>query len=173
MGTTNRAGSWKYNDCKPVLARAPVATVAIARGDMVGQAAGTITGATSAASITAGTPYPASDQPWDTNLATTQTAFHTAFLGVAQSQVAAVTPQPRCNTTGVHEFDCAAATFKIGDLVGPAKASGNLLEDQKVVSVATAALAIGRVAADYPSNTTKVLVEVFGTITEGGVQVPA
>jgi hypothetical protein len=172
MGTTNRNASWKYEDAKPIMARAPVATVAIARGDLVGLATGTITGATSGASITVGTPYPASDQPWDTNIATTQAAFQDKFLGVAQSQVAAQTPAPRVSTGGVHEFDCASATFVVGALVGPAKQSGNLLEDQKVVAVASEGLAIGRVAVDYSSATTKVLVRVFSTVMEGGVQTP-
>lgn len=172
MGTTNRKQSWKYGDCFPVLAQAPVTLVAIARGDMVGQG-GTITGATSAASITAGTPYPASDQPWDTNLATTQEAFHDAFLGVSEQEVNAGTPRPRINTAGVHEFDCASGTWAIGALVGPAKQSGNLLEDQKVASVATANLAIGRVAVPVLSASTKVLVKIMSTIMDGGAQVMA
>lgn len=163
MGTTNRAASWKYEDCKPILARAPVTNVNIARGDICGQASGTITGATSGASITAGTPYPASEQPWNTDLATTQADFNAKFLGVAQSQVNANNPLPRLNTAGVHEFDCAAATFNVGDLVGPAKQSGNLLEDQKVAGCVSGK-EIGRVAVAYLSNTTKVLVRVTSKI---------
>lgn len=174
MGLINRPQPWKYGDIKPVVGRAPVSTaVKIAKGDMVAQAAGSITGATSAAAITIGTTYPASDQPWDTSLAVTQEAFHDAFLGVSQTQVNEQNPVPKVATKSVQEFDCASATFKIGDLVGPAKATGDNLEDQKVVAVATPNLAIGKIAVDYPTAVTKVWVEIFSTIMEGGVQAMA
>lgn len=173
MGTTSRPQPWKWGDCKPVMSAAKKALVAVAKGDFVGQAAGSFTGATSGASLVAGDVYPASDHVWNTNLATTQEEFHDAFLGVAGSQGSATDTDPiRTHTAGVHQFDCASATFKVGDLVGPAKQSGNLLEDQKVVAVATANLATGRVAK-AGTSVTKVLVEVFSTIMLGGPQVPA
>lgn len=171
MGTTSRNMSWKYGDCKPVLSQAKQALVTIGKGDLVAQASGTITGATSGVSITVGLPYPASDEPWDTNLATTQETFVDKFLGcAAQRGLSAETDPLRINTRGVHEFDCASAAFALGALVGPAKQSGNLLEDQKVVAVATVDLAIGRVAKAEPAAVTKVLVEVFSSVMEGGVQ---
>lgn len=174
MSTTNRMQPWKSGDIVPVVSRAKISGVNIAKGDMVGQAAGTITGATSAASITVGTPFPASDTPWDTNLATTQEAFHDAFLGISHQRSQGTDLSPvQVATRGVHEFDCASAAFKLGDLVGPAKQSGNLLEDQKVVAVATENLATGRIAKDYPSAVTKVLVEVFSVKMSGGVQAMA
>jgi len=164
---------WKYGDTRPVVSKAKQALVAIAVGDLVGQAGGTITGATSSVSITVGLPFPASDTPWDTNLATTQEAFHDAFLGVAnQRGQSADTDSIQVGTNGVYEFDCASASFNVGDLVGPAKQSGNLLEDQKVVAVATANLAIGRVAK-AGTSVTKVLVRIFSTLMDGGPQVPA
>lgn len=173
MGTSARPQPWKYGDCKPVMSKAKKALVAIAKGDMIGQAAGSFTGATSAAALVAGDVYPASDHVWNTNLATTQEEFHDAFLGIAHSTgKSADTDEIRTGTSGVHEFDCASATFKVGDLVGPAKQTGNLLEDQKVVAVATANLATGRVARSGTS-VTKVWVEVFSTILLGGPQVPA
>jgi hypothetical protein len=114
---------------------------------------------------------PAADKAWDTNIATTQEAFHDVFLGLALEQSRAGDTAPiSVATGGLVEFDCAAATFELGALVGPAKQTGNAIESQKVVSVATANLAIGRVAKRYASNTTKVLVEIISTVMRGGPQ---
>lgn len=176
MGTTQRAQPWKYGDVDPMRTPAIGTAVLIAKGDLVAQApSGGVTGATSAATIAQGEAYPASDQPWDTSLAVTQEAFHDAFLGVSAQKSASGDVDPiTVNQAGVHEFDCASASFNHGDLVGPAKQSGNLLEDQKVVAVATANLAIGRVQGKHTS-VTKVLVRVFGVkgSASGGVQAPA
>lgn len=146
----------QYGDAKPVVTKAvPTATV-IEQQDMIGQIAAD------------GLPFPAASQAWDTDLATTQTAFILLFLGISTefSRAGDVAPI-KVNTAGVHEMECAAAQFKIGDLVGPAKQSGNLLENRKVVAVATEALAVGRVARDYPANTTTVLVEIFSKKMKG------
>lgn len=143
---------YKYGDTNPVQAPAVATDAVIQPGDLVTD-----------------TPEAAADVEWDTDLATTQEAFHDAFLGVSgQRSRDGDTDVIRVNTTGVFEFDCAAATFSLGDLVGPAKATGNALESQKVVAVASANLAIGRVAKNYGSNTTKVLVRVESTIMTGG-----
>lgn len=133
------APQFLYGDPHPVVV--PIATAqAVADGDIVGMAAGTM--------------IRAQDQAWDTNLATTQTAFVLLFLGVSMQDKAALVARVYGNsednrigvsTGGPWEFDCASATFAVGDLVGPAKQSGDLLESQKVVAVATEALAIGRV----------------------------
>lgn len=145
----------QYGDAKPVVTKAvPTATV-IETNDLIGTVA------------SGDAPYPASDQAWDTDLATTQTAFVARFLGVSMEASRNGDIQPiRVNTAGVHEFECAAAQFELGDLVGPAKQSGNLLEDRKVVAVATEALAIGRVAKYYGANTTKVLVDVMTNVAK-------
>lgn len=143
----------QYGDAKPVVTKAvPTATV-IEQQDMIGQIAAD------------GLPFPAASQAWDTDLATTQAAFILLFLGISTefSRAGDVAPI-KVNTAGVHEFECAAAQFKNGALVGPAKQSGNLLENRKVAAVATENLAIGRVARDYAANTTTVLVEVFSSI---------
>lgn len=148
--------SHQYGDAKPVVTKpVPTATV-IEVNDLI---------ATVAAD---GLPYPASAEVWSIDTATTQTAFVLRFLGVSTefSRNGDILPI-KVNTAGVHEFECAAAQFKVGDLVGPAKQTGNLLEDRKVVSVATEALAIGRIAKDYPANTTKVIVEVFSKVMKG------
>lgn len=173
MGTMQNPQPWLYGDVHPVRTGAPQSAVLIAKGDMIAQApSGGVTGATSGATIAEGEPYPASDQPWDTSLAVTQEAFHDAFLGVSAQKSASGDVDPlTANTRGVHSFTCASASFKNGALVGPAKQSGNLLEDQKVVAVATANLATGKVVGNHTS-VTKVPVEVFGVVNHGGVQVP-
>ena len=93
---------------------------------------------------------PAAVFAWTTDLATTQTAFVVAFLGVSESRSRISTTDPRdlrvaVNMDGTYEADCASATFTVGQYVGLAKATGNNLESSKVVGVATAALAVGRV----------------------------
>lgn len=111
---------------------------------------------------------------WNIDLATTQESFHDKFLGVAcQASRDGDTDPIRVATTGVFEFACDAATFEIGDLVGPAKTSGNNLENGKVVAVAGANLAIGRVAKRYATNTTTVLVSIESTVMRGGPQAAA
>lgn len=133
------APQFMYGD--PVPKVVPIATAqAVADGDIVGMAAGTM--------------VRAEDTAWNTDLATTQTAFALLFLGTSMQDKVVGTARVYGNSEdnrigvsvgGVWEFDCASASFAVGDLVGPAKQSGNLLESQKVVAVATEALAIGRV----------------------------
>lgn len=120
---------------------APVANAtAVSVGDLVGLSSGNVV---TAAATT-----------WDTNTATTQAAFALLFLGVAAQRKVASVPRIygnsqdliiRVDTAGEYEFDCASATFAVGDLVGPAKDTGNALLSNKVVAVATENLAIGRV----------------------------
>lgn len=104
---------------------------------------------------------PASDFTWNTSLAQTQADFKAKFIGMsADRSRAGDTDQVGVDKNGVKEFTCAAATFEVGDLVGPAKASGNALENQKVVSVASEDYAIGRVAKRYSSSTTTVEIDI-------------
>jgi hypothetical protein len=158
---SDRAQSWHYGDCRPVVTKEVASATVIEVGDLIEME-------------TNGAVASAADHVWNTNLATTQEEFHDEFLGVAQERSRNGDTNPiRVNTAGVHEFDCAAATFELGALVGPAKQAGNALEKQKVVAVATENLAIGRVAKRYGSNTTKVFVEVFSRVMSGGAQVMA
>ena len=100
-----------------------------------------------------------------TALEFTQYLFHNSFAGVAAQQYDGTNANIygvkdgmiRFDPVGVFEFDCASATFKAGDLVGMAKASGSNLENQKVVAVAHELLAIGRV---YENATTVTTVKV-------------
>lgn len=154
---------WRYGNNNPAVSKAVPTATLVEVGDLISQDA-------SAADVV----VPASEFTWDTNIATTQEAFHDEFLGVSgqQSQNGNV-DGIRHNSRGVHEFDCASATFALGTLVGPAKATGNALENQKVVAVASENLAIGRVARDYSTATTTVHVEVFSVVHGGGVQAAA
>lgn len=138
---------------------APVLTAqAVAIGDLVGLSSGNV--------------VRAEDITWDTDLATTQEDFVPVFLGVAaQRKDATVARVPgnsednviRIDTDGVFEFDCASASFNVGDLVGPAKQTGNALESQKVAAVASAARAIGRVW-EKTTSSTKVKVKLISTL---------
>lgn len=117
---------------------------------------------------------PASDYTWDTDLATTQGTFKDVFCGVARTAKRSTDPagSAQVDTAGVFRFDCASAAFDLGVFIGPAKASGNALENQKVVAVANATLAIGKPARQYTSAVTEIYVRAQSVIhdTAGGVQ---
>lgn len=148
---------YRHGETKPVVSKAVVSATVVEVGDLVSNV-----------------PAAAAATTWDTNIATTQEAFHDVFLGVSEQRSRnGDTATLRLATKGVFEFDCASATFNLGTLVGAAKQTGNLLESQKVVAVATANLAVGRVAKQYDSATTKVQVEINSTICNGGPYAPA
>lgn len=120
-----------------------------------------------------------SDIAWDTNLATTQTAFVNTFVGVSNqwktdSTKARIFGNSADNVLivaagGVWEFDCASTTFEVGDLVGPAKDTGNALLNDRVVAVGSEALAIGRVAK-RGTSITRVQVELLPKLTPAARQ---
>lgn len=136
-----------YRKGQQVLRSYPVASATvIAIGDMVWSNSGEV--------------KPNADYTWDTNLATTQGTHAAAFVGIALTPSAAGETnnvQVDVSPESVYEVDMASATIDIGTPVGPAKASGNALENQKVVA-ATATSCIGRAASDHQSATTRVLV---------------
>lgn len=125
----------------------PVASATvIAIGDMVWSNSGEV--------------KPAADYTWDTNLATTQGTFAAAFVGIARTPSAAgetTNVQVDVSPDAIYECDQASATIDIGTPVGPAKASGNALENQKIVA-ATATSCIGRAASDHQSAATRIRV---------------
>lgn len=148
---------YQFGNTNPTIATVATAK-AVAVGDICGMSSGTL--------------VKASDETWDTNLATTQTNFVTKFLGVSGQQKDANVARVFGNATdnvirvdagGVFTFDCASATFEVGDLVGCAKQSGNALEDQKVVSVASEALAIGRVV-ERGTSITRVKIQILSKL---------
>lgn len=159
------SGEHQYGDARPVMA-----TIAAAKSTEIGDILG----------YSSGTVVKASDTAWDTNLATTQTAFALLFLGAAaQKKAANADPygntgenagKIRVDTGGVRKYAAAAGSYPVGQLVGPAKASGNALEDNKVDDVATEALAIGRVVKEGGTDPAYVLVELLSKITPAARQ---
>lgn len=137
-----------YGETNPV--DCPIATAqAVTQGDIVG--------------ISTGTLVRASDTTWNTSLAQTQVDFRALFLGVAAQTKDASTAQIRGNsianrcrvdTDGVFLFKTASASYNIGDIVGPAKDTGNALLNDTVASVAALDKAIGHVVEKTTSATT-------------------
>ena len=107
---------------------------------------------------------------WDTDLATTQAALALLFLGIANGRSrigVSLTDHPEdanvaVDMDGEIEMDCTSAQYKIGQYVGPAKATGNALL-QKVVGVATRDLAIGRVVRNTAASAVRVRVQLINT----------
>jgi hypothetical protein len=145
-----------YGENNP--ASAPVATAsAIEVGDILGYTSGNV--------------YLASAETWDTNLATTQTAFATKFLGLSGQKKLAGESRVHGNSTdniirvdcsGVFEFDASSATYVIGDFVGPAKDTGNALLPGTLAKVSGVALAVGRVIEN--TTGTKIKVQLLSTL---------
>jgi hypothetical protein len=110
---------------------------------------------------------PAGAAPTATQM--TQYNFAQRFLGVSQMRKPAAVTRVTgggadntivVSTEGVYKYDCASATFAVGDLVGPAKDTGNALLSQTVAAVADATLAIGRVV-EAGAALTSVKVKLF------------
>jgi hypothetical protein len=148
---------WRYGDTNPVLLPVDSATV-IEIGDLV--------------YLETDDARPAGSEADQGSESANQQLFHTKFAGVAmQSSPDGESDSIRVATTGVFEFDCAAATFEVGDLIGAVEAtSGTALEDQAVAGVADAGSALGRCAKRVNPAGTRVLVDIVSTITRGGPQ---
>lgn len=147
---------YRYGETNPVQQAIDSATV-VELGDLI--------------YVATGKALPASSQADLGTLAQNQEGFHDAFLGVSNARSrAGDTADISVATSGVFEFDCASASFAVGDLVGPAgTGSGGAVgvANQTVVAVATPNLAIGRVAR-AGTSVTKVLVAVDSTLMTGG-----
>lgn len=99
---------------------------------------------------------PAGSFTWNTDLATTQDDFKAVFRGVSMAKRLASQTTDGGMTDGMimesgeFVFPCAAlgSAAVVGDYVGPAKQSGNLLEPQKVAIASAVAGAIGVVTRD-------------------------
>jgi hypothetical protein len=152
---------WRYGDTNPILCAVDSANV-IEVGDMVYLSGAVGTGDDAIA---------ASGYTWTVSIGATQDAFHNVFLGVAMQRSRSGDTDPiRIATTGVFEFDSAAATWLLGELVGPADSGSSTLEDQKVSEVADVARSIGRVVKATAASATKVLVAIESTVLTGGPQ---
>lgn len=106
---------------------------------------------------------PASDLTYGATLAATQAQFAKQFVGVAmEASQSGEDNDITVAKAGIFEFPCAAATFEIGDLVGPDDNAGpTALLDQQVIAMGESGIgSIGRVAKRYASNTTTVLIKI-------------
>jgi hypothetical protein len=152
---------WRYGETNPVMLPVDSATV-LEIGDLV--------------YLDTDDAKPASTTTYS-SLAAAQEAFHDKFAGVAmQRSRAGDTAAIRVATSGVFEFDCASATFEVGDRVGmDDNAGATALEDQKVIAVAAGSpqLAVGKVAKRANPAKTSVLVEIQSTVMRDGPQAPA
>lgn len=158
---------WRYGDTNPVVAHVrDVHTVEI--GDLV-----FLDNDGSAYTL------PASQVNDFGSIQANQAWFKCHFLGVAmQRHRASHDPLDansiRVATTGVFEFDCASATFDIGDLVGVAEnAAGTALLNQTVIQVAMAdtdrdARTIGIVQRQQSVAATTVYCRIKSEVMEQG-----
>jgi D-alanyl-D-alanine carboxypeptidase len=149
---------WRYEEGNPVVGEEVLTATVIEQGDCIWLDSDDI--------------KPASDSTYAGGLATSQELFVDNFLGVAAQRSRAGDTDPvRCNTTGVHEFICASATFELGDLVGmDDNAAPDALVNQQVIAVTDVARAIGRVAKREAAATTSVFVRINSTVMNGGAQ---
>jgi hypothetical protein len=150
---------WRYGDTNPVVLAVDSATV-IEIGDLV--------------YLDTDDAKPASAQADQLSEADNQALFTSLFAGVAMQRSRAGDTTPiRVATTGVFEFDCAAHTFEVGDLLGSHEdVSGTQLMDQEVAKVTTTDVAIGRCVKRAPTSTTRVLVDIVSTVVKGGPMPP-
>jgi len=152
---------WREGDTNPVRMRVASATV-IEVGDLIFQ------------DPTLKQAKPASAQADQGSLAGNQELFTTNFVGVAlQRSPSGTTNDITVGTAGIYEMDCASATFSIGDRVGVAEnATGDALEDQKVIAVATLSpkLSVGRVEKERVTAATSVYIKIKSTVLEDGPQ---
>lgn len=113
---------------------------------------------------------PISSLTWNTNEATTRVDLQPVFRGIAD--VRRTTAQTADGTevtdgpilcSGEFTYPCAAlgSAAKPGDLVGPEKASGNALENQKVQVVSAANEAIGKVTRHAAVGATELTFELY------------
>lgn len=91
---------------------------------------------------------PASEYPWDTDLATTQEQFADQFLGIAHERSEDGESEPisvDLSPLSVYEFDVDTAAYEVGQLLGPDELSSTLM-DQQLEAVISADRAVARAA---------------------------
>lgn len=149
--------NYRRGETNPVVAK--VLTIqAVALGDAVGLSSGNV--------------IRAEDESFS-NLSQAQFDFAAKFLGVAVQRKVSGTAYPghgggrdnemRVATEGVFEFNVAATTLEVGQLMGMAEDSSDL-DSQKVEIVSEASRAIGTVEERKTiASATKVKLRIFGT----------
>ena len=142
---------WRFGETRSVVASV-ASNVAIETGDLVFWDSSTI--------------YPASATQIAASLDDTQAEFASKFLGVAlESSPLDVASSVRVATSGVFEFDCERATYRLGELVGVAANSRTQrLANQKTLKVAAPELAIGKVFRQFDEPSATVYVDVRSTV---------
>lgn len=150
---------YQYGDVNPIVA--PISTDKEANvGDLV------------ALNVASGTITKASEQAWNSDLATTQSDFVLNYLGVCAQKKMLNSGRVfgnsednviRCDSSGVFAFDCTQADYSIGQFVGPAKDTTDALLNQTVEAVADASKAIGVVVEGGVALTT-VKVRLLSTL---------
>ena len=110
---------------------------------------------------------PAQAFTWDTNEATTQTAFADAFVGASCSRSRLGTSDPRdleiqVATDGYIEFDCVSDNYDLGEYLGCDSAASLLKQTVKVVGSKAVAVAI--VIEKAPAASTRVLGRLVNTL---------
>lgn len=121
-----------------------------------------------------GSGYKASEQTWNTDLATTRADFCERFVGASnQAKDANVALRGGAGyplglevfAGGVRAYASPnAGTYYLGTLVGPAKDTGNALLDQTLEIVTDARQAIGIVVGGAGVNPSAIEVELFSTL---------
>ena len=114
---------------------------------------------------------PAAASTFGASLDAAQTTFAPKFLGVAMqaSPSGNVTPV-RVATSGTFQFLKTGAGVTLGTILGVDKnPSSNVLENQTLTSVPTAARAIGRVSHIHNVESGTVFVAIHSSVMSGGV----
>jgi hypothetical protein len=132
---------------KETAAYAVASDTVIEQGDMLG------------IDVATGLVYPANDETWDTNLATTQAAFAAKFAGIAMDASPAGSTAPiTVALTGVFAMAQASATLALGASVSPAQVGTT--EKIASQSVVASTPRIGKAAKCYAAVATEVLIRV-------------
>ena len=112
---------------------------------------------------------PASSFTWDTDLATTQSAFAASFIVVAHQQSASGDTDDvsvDLSPHAIYEFDVNSAVYEVGDALGPDENSSKLM-DQQLEAVASGTLGIAR-AAEYKAAAATLLRVSFASAFQTG-----
>lgn len=118
---------------------------------------------------------PAKSFPWTSNLATTQSAFAAAFLGVCHEQSADGDTAPvsvDLSPFSVYEFDVAAGAYEVGDDLAADENSSHLM-NQQLEAVSTGTLGIARSCEYRPSGATALRVTFASAFFTGSANVNA
>ncbi|HTL52334.1 MAG TPA: hypothetical protein VL860_07170 [Planctomycetota bacterium] len=106
---------------------------------------------------------PAAVFTWTTDEATTRVNYVAKHIGVSGTRHAAnagATNNHLVHADGLFFFDAEAATYEVGDRVGPAKDTGNALLTTKLKKVTADNQAVGYVIEKSGANATTIKVRI-------------